>query len=181
VYTVGRHNNILAGVEAYCILNIPSNTQPRKESLHRVAHHLRSEFRGRTWATRPHIHIDRLCSAWLIRRFVDPKARFVFAEAEELPKHAILFDVVGAEFTHRGERCTFETLLESFRLKQRALFSMAELVHEIDLKDQKYHRPESAGLDMIVRAISDSCHNDHKTLDLGSQILDALYQKLSTE
>jgi hypothetical protein len=156
-----------------------AEAQPRKESPHRIAHHTRSEFRGRTWATRSHIHIDRLCSAWLIRRFVDPKARFVFAPEDKLPKHAILFDVVGVEFTHRGDRCTFETLVESFRLKERALLSMAELVHEIDLKDQKFHRPESFGFDLIVRAISDSFRNDQKTLELGSHILDALYQRLS--
>jgi hypothetical protein len=158
-----------------------AKAQPRKESPQRIAHHSRSEFRGKTWATRAHIHIDRLCSAWMIKRFVDPKARFVFVPEERLPKNAILFDVFGAEFTHRGDRCTFETLLESFRLKDKALLSMAELVHEIDLKDQKFHRPESFGFDLIVRAISDSLRNDQKTLDLGSQILDALYQRFSTE
>jgi hypothetical protein len=158
-----------------------AEAQPRKESPQRIAHHSRSEFRRKTWATRAHIHIDRLCSAWLIKRFIDPKGRFVFAPEERLPKNAILFDVFGAEFTHRGDRCTFETLLESFRLKDKALLSMAELVHEIDLKDQKFHRPESLGFDLIVRAISDSFRNDQKTLDLGSQILDALYQRFSTE
>jgi hypothetical protein len=153
-----------------------AEAQPRKESPHRIAHHSPSEFRGRTWATRAHIHIDRLCSAWLIKRFIDPGARFVFAPEEKLPKNAVLFDVFEAEFTHKGDRCTFETLLESFRLKDKALFSMAELVHEIDLKDQKYNRPESAGFDMVVRAISDSLRNDKRTLDLGSHILDALYK-----
>jgi molybdopterin converting factor small subunit len=156
-----------------------AEAQPRKEVSHKIAHHSRSEFRGKTWATRAHIHIDRLCSAWLIKRFIDPNAKFLFAAEERLPKNAILFDVVDVEFTHRGDRCTFETLLESFRLKDKALLSMAELVHEIDLKDQKYHRPESAGFDMIVRAISDSLRDDQRTVDLGSKILDVLYHTLS--
>jgi hypothetical protein len=156
------------------------NAQPRKESPQRIAHHSRSEFRGKMWATRAHIHIDRVCSAWLIKRFIDPKARFVFAPEEQLPKNAILFDVFGAEFTHRGDRCTFETLLESFCLKDKALLSMAELVHEIDLKDQKYNRPESAGLDMVVRAISDTFRNDEKTLELGSRILDTIFARFSS-
>jgi hypothetical protein len=156
-----------------------AEAQPREETIQKIAHHARSEFRGRTWATRAHIHIDRLCSAWLIKRFIDPKAKFVFAPEERLPKNAVLFDVFGAEFTHRGDRCTFETLLESFRLKDKALLSMAELVHEIDLKDQKFNRPESAGFDMVVRAISDSFQNDEKTLELGSPILDAIFARFS--
>jgi hypothetical protein len=158
-----------------------AEAEPRREATKKVAHYSRSEFRGKTWATRAHIHIDRLCSAWLIKRFIDPKARFVFAPEEKLPKNAILFDVFGAEFTHRGDRCTFETLLESFRLQDKALLSMAELVHEIDLKDQKFNRPESAGLDMVVRAVSDFSRNDVKVLELGSRILDALFARFSSK
>ncbi len=144
-----------------------------------LKHRARSEFRGRLWATRPHIHIDRLCSAWLIRRFIDPKPRFVFAPEGKLPKKAIPFDVFGAEFSHQEDRCTFETLLEVFRLRDKALSFLAELVHEIDLKDDKYNRPESAGLDLIVRSLSDSLLDDAKTLEVGSQILDALYERLT--
>ncbi len=144
-----------------------------------LKHRDRSDFRGRAWATRPHIHIDRLCSAWLIKRFVDSKAKFVFAPEEKLPKNAIPFDVFGAEFSHQGDRCTFETLLEVFRIRDKALSSLAELVHDIDLKDDKYGRPESAGLDLIVRSISDSLQDDAKTLEVGSQLLDALYDRLS--
>lgn len=155
-----------------------AEAKPRKEPTHKIAHHSRSEFRGRVWATRAHIHIDRLCSAWLIKRFIDPKARFVFAPEEKLPMNAILFDVVGAEFTHRGDRCTFETLLEAFNLKDKALGAMAELVHNIDLKDQKFNRPEAVGLDMVVRALSDFFIDDHKTLELGTHLLNAIYSQL---
>ena len=158
-----------------------AQAEPRTESTPKVARHSRSEYRGKTWATRAHIHIDRLCSAWLIRRFIDPRATFVFAPEEKLPANAIHFDVLGAEFTHKGDRCTFETLLESFRLKNGALSTLAELVHEIDLKDRKFNHPESAGLDMVVRAIADSTHNDRKMLELGSRILDAIFIRLSAE
>jgi hypothetical protein len=157
-----------------------AEAQPRREAAQKIAHHSRSEYRGKTWATRAHIHIDRLCSAWLIKRFIDPKARFVFAPEDKLPKNAILFDVFGTEFTHKGDRCTFETLLESFRLNDNALLSIAELVHAIDLKDQKFNRPESAGLDMVVRAISDSLRNDEKALELGMHILDSIYARFLT-
>jgi hypothetical protein len=157
------------------------NLQPKNDGQSPIPHHLRSEFQRKVWATRSHIHIDRLCSAWLIRRFIDPKARFVFKPEVSLPKNAILFDVFGVEFGHQGDRCTFETLLEAFRIKDPALHSLAELVHDIDLKEHKYDRPESAGLDMIVRSISETAGNDARTLELGSRILDALYTKLSIQ
>ncbi len=141
--------------------------------------HSRSEFTARLWATRPHIHIDRLCSAWLIKRFIDRKAKFVFVSEDRLPSRAIPFDVLGAEFSHQGDRCTFETLLEAFRIRDPALFSLAELVHEIDLKDEKFNRPEAEGLDLIVRSISDAMQNDTKALELGSQVLDTVYRRLT--
>ncbi len=168
----GRLREARAGIRA---------VHPRAERDHAVKHHARSEFHGKLWATRAHIHIDRLCSAWLIKRFIDPRARFTFAPEEKLPKAAIPFDVVGAEFSHRGDHCTFETLLASFTINDKALSSIAELVHQIDLNDEKFNRPESAGLDMIVRAISDSLRDDRKTLELGSQMLDVLYEKLSSK
>lgn len=141
--------------------------------------HTRAEFRGKVWATREQIHIDRLCSAWLIRRFIDPKAQFVFVEENRLPARAIPFDVFGVEFSHQGDRCTFETLLESFQIRDRGLASIAELVHDIDLKDGKFNRPEADGIDLVVRSLSGATRNDRKTLAIGSQILDALYERLS--
>ena len=138
------------------------------------------EFRGRTWATRPQIHIDRLCSAWLIRRFIDPKAHFAFAPEGKLPAGAIPFDTFGAEFSHHGEDCTFETLLKAFQLKDRALCEMAEIVHDIDMKDGRFGRGEAGGLDLIVRALGGANSDDHDTLKTGGPLLDALYQYLAT-
>ncbi len=141
----------------------------------------RRSYRGKTWATRKQIHIDRLCSAWLIRKFIDPKAKFIFARESNIPAHAIPFDVFGAEFSHHGEDCTFETLLRSFRIKEKALDSLAQIVHDIDMKDGKFNRPEAAGLDAVVRSLSDSIRDDHEVLRLGSVILDALYIRFAAK
>ena len=85
--------------------------------------------------TRPRPHIDRIASAWLIKRFVDSSARFAFADAADAPKKGIPFDILGAEFGHQGEDCTFETLLKRFGLRDRRLQTIAEIVHEADLHD----------------------------------------------
>lgn len=140
----------------------------------------RQAFQGKVWTTRENIHIDRLCSAWLIHRFIDTKAKFIFAPESKLPKNAIPFDVFGAEFSHHGEDCTFETLLKSFRLKDQALATIAEIVHDIDMKDQKFGRPEAAGLDAVVRALANSLKDDHKMLEIGITILEALYNYFSS-
>lgn len=151
----------------------------RSESPAPIKSYSRKAFQRKVWATREHIHIDRLCSAWLIRRFIDPKAKFVFAPESKLPKSAILFDVFGAEFSHHGEACTFETLLKSFQLKDKSLAAIAEIVHDVDIKDNKFGRLESAGLDAVVRALSDFLKDDHKVLEVGSTILDAIYSYFS--
>jgi hypothetical protein len=153
--------------------------EPQAQSIAPPKRQDRRAFRGRTWATREHIHIDRLCSAWLIRRFIDPKARFVFAPESKLPGNAVLFDVFGAEFSHHGEDCTFETLVKVFQLKDDALNALAEIVHDIDMKDQKFGRGEAAGLDLVVRALGASHGDDHKTLEAGAMVLDALYRNFA--
>ena len=140
----------------------------------------RKDFQRKIWSTREHIHIDRVCSAWLIRRFIDPKARFFFAPEAKIPKGTIPFDVLGAEFSHHGDNCSFETLLRGFQIKDPALESIGQIVHDIDLKDQKFGRPEASGLDLIIRSLSDSLRNDQKTLEVGSVLFDALYHYLSS-
>jgi len=139
------------------------------------------DFRKRLWATREGIHIDRLCSAWLIRRFIDPSAKFVFGAEDALPPNAIPFDVFGAEFGHHGEDCTFETLAKAFRIRDTAIKQIAEIIHDIDLKDHKFGRSEANGLDLVIRSLADSIHDDHKLLEIGSSILDGLYQSFSKQ
>jgi hypothetical protein len=104
-------------------------------------------LKSRRWVTRPRPHVDRIASAWLIKRFVDPEAEFVFAPPDQVPPDAIPFDMAGVDFGHHGEDCTFETLLRRTGLRDRKLAILAEIVHEADIKDQKYTREEARGID----------------------------------
>ena len=106
-----------------------------------------TKLRGRRWVTRPRPHIDRIASAWLIKRFIDPDATFVFAPPADFPQDAIPFDAPGVELTHHGEDCTFETLIKRARLRDRRLARLAEVVHEADLRDGKYPHEEARGID----------------------------------
>ena len=138
------------------------------------------DFSDKKWVTRKDIFIDRIASAWLIKRFIDPKARFVFSSKDKIPGDAIPFDMYGSEFTHHGEDCTFETFIKAFDLKDSALQSIAEIVHDIDLKDDKYGRKEVEGLAQIITGLSQKLKNDNKLLEKGFEIFDALYQNYSS-
>jgi hypothetical protein len=133
---------------------------------------------GSTWVTRPRPHIDRIASAWLIKRFLDPQARFAFADAADAPKKGIPFDILGAEFGHHADDCTFETLLKRARLTDRRLVVIAELVHEADLRDRKFTRTETAGLDLALRGLAAATHDDHELLERGMALFDGLYDVL---
>jgi len=147
----------------------PVTTGPRRTSL---------PARGSTWVTRPRPHIDRIASAWLIKRFYDPEARFGFADAADADRKGIPFDVLGAEFGHHGEDCTFETLVKRFGLKDRRVRVIAEIVHEADLHDGKFTRNESVGLDLAVKGLAESMPDDHELLERGMAVFDGLYAVL---
>jgi hypothetical protein len=134
-----------------------------------------ARLRGRRWVTRPRPHIDRVASAWLIRRFIDTEAEFVFAPAAEHPPDAIPFDAPGAELGHQGEDCTFETLLKRARLRDRRLGRLAEIVHEADLRDGKYPNEEARGIDLAVRALLAASSDDHQVLAQGMALFEGLY------
>ncbi len=135
------------------------------------------DVRGRTWVTRTGVHVDRMASAWLIRRFIDPQARLRFVRAQDVAKPGELrFDMFEAEFTHEGDRCTFEVLLRRFALVDRALARIGEVVHDIDLKDGKFNHPETAGLDHLVAGIAMRHKDDEARLRDGAAALDALYE-----
>ncbi len=102
--------------------------------------------------TRPRPHIDRIASAWLIKRFCDPEATFAFADAADAARKGIPFDVLGADFGHHGEDCTFETLVKRFGIKDRRVKHIAEIVHEADLHDGKFTRNEAIGVDLAINA-----------------------------
>ena len=138
-----------------------------------------AKYQGRRWMTRRNLHIDRLASAWLIRQFIDKHPRFYFVFDGETVEGAIPFDMYGAEFTHHGEDCTFETMLKRFGLSDiKGLREIAEIVHDIDLKDDKFHRLEAAGLNAIINGLSQMLRNDRKLLQQCSAIFDGLYSLL---
>jgi hypothetical protein len=134
-------------------------------------------FRGRTWVTRTGVHVDRMASAWLIKRFIDRDATFKFVAATQYtPKNGeVRFDMFDAEFTHDGHRCTFEVLIDRMRLDDRALRAIAEVVHDIDLKDAKFDRPETSGLAVLIASIAMAHRDDVARIERVSQALDDLY------
>ena len=133
---------------------------------------------GRTWVTRSGVHVDRIASAWLIRRFIDPKARFRFVashDARTAPGE-LRFDMFEAEYTHEGDRCTFETLVARFGLTDAGLAVIGELVHDIDCKDGKFGRGETAGLERMIAGVVRRHTGDDARLERGAAVLDDLYE-----
>jgi hypothetical protein len=140
-----------------------------------------ASYRNRTWVTRAGVFVDRIASAWLIRTFIDSGARFAFVPAEGYRAKGgeLRFDMFEAEFTHEGDRCTFETLLRRFGLDtDPALAGIAEIVHDIDLKDAKYAREEAPGLERILSGLTRSAANDAERVDRGGAVFAALYESL---
>ena len=136
------------------------------------------DYQGRRWVTRRNIHIDRLASAWLIKQFIDKHPRFYFmAEGEQQVDNGIPFDMFGADFTHHGEDCTFETMLKRFGLTDvKGLRELAEIVHDIDLKDDKFQRLEAAGVKALVDGLSETFPDDRKRLQQASVMFDGLFR-----
>jgi hypothetical protein len=134
-------------------------------------------FRGRTWVTRAGIKVDRIASSWLIRRFIDPAARFEFVEEETWKPRPndLRFDMFDGEFTHEGDRCTFEVLLERIGLSDYALTRIAEIVHDADLKDGKFMRPEAPGVMVLIEGIVLGNAEDRRRIEEGARALDAVY------
>src|SRR5712692_1866755 len=135
---------------------------------------------GRTWVTRPRPHVDRLASAWFIRRFVDHEARFVFATPDARPPDAMAFDMAGVELGHHGDHCTFETLLAASGRRDRRLQAMAEIVHETDLRDGKFAREEARGLDLAVRSLLAALADDQAVLTAGLTLFEGLYASIAS-
>ena len=140
-------------------------------------------YRGRSWVTREGMKVDRMASAWLIRRFIDPEAafRFVPAMAPEVKPGELRFDMAEGEFTHEGDRCTFEVLIQRFGLAAPALVPLAEIIHDIDLKDGKYGRPEASGVGLAVLALAASYPPDEDRLAQGSALFEGLYRQFGGE
>jgi hypothetical protein len=133
---------------------------------------------GRTWVTRRGVQVDRIASAWLIRRFIDGEARFKFVAGHAYVPRAdeVRFDMFEAEFTHDGDLCTFEVLVRRFRLGDPALRHLGEIVHDIDLKDAKFGRPEALGLEHLLAGIAMRHQDDPARLADGAAAFEALYE-----
>lgn len=128
------------------------------------------------WATRAGCHVDRSACAWLIKRFVDTEAEFVFVDdPDEIPADATAFDMRGADLGHHDGDCTFETILQRFGLDDPVLWDVARIVHEADLDDQRYDAPEAFGLDVIARGLS-MVRDDGEVVEIAAALFDGLYE-----
>ena len=128
------------------------------------------------WATRAGVHVDRAACAWLLRRFVDSDAEFVFVDDPAgVPADATAFDMRGAELSHHDGDCSFETILRHYRLDDPVLWDVARIVHEADLDDDRYDAPEAAGLDVVCRGLS-MVRDDAEILAFATAIFDGLYE-----
>jgi hypothetical protein len=128
------------------------------------------------WATRAGCHVDRAACAWLLRRFVDEDAKFVFVDdPADVPAGATPFDIRGAELSHHGGDCSFETILRRYELTDPVLWDVARLVHEADVGDDRFHEPAGPGLDLVCRGLS-LVLDDHRLLEVTGPIFDGLYE-----
>jgi hypothetical protein len=160
--------NVLAAIES-------ALRPPRPETARRSA--APGDVRGRTWVTRSGVHVDRIASAWLIQRFIDPEARFRFVHRQEpVAAGELRFDMFEADFTHEGDLCTFEVLVQRFGLKDKALARIAEIVHDGDLKDGKFGHPETVGLDHLIAGIAMRHKEDEARIRDGAAAFEALYE-----
>jgi hypothetical protein len=133
---------------------------------------------GKTWVTHRDVHVDRIACAWLIRRFIDPAARFKFVTAKNYEAHSgeLRFDLFNGEFTHEGDMCSFEVFVSRLGMDDPALHAIAEIVHDIDLKDGKFGRERTAGIAHVIAGICMSHKDDLARIDRGSALFDDTYE-----
>ena len=137
------------------------------------------DYKNRVWVTRPRPGVDRSASAWLIRRFIDPKARFAFAPEERVPLAAVPFDMFQGGFGHRGDNCTFETLQNDFKIRDRKVKHISEVIHDADLADDKFGLKEGYGIDEVLKGWARQGISDQELLDRGMQLIEGLYHSLT--
>jgi hypothetical protein len=171
----GRQNvdGLIAGLEAQ--LQESQSAQPTRAAP--TARLDLRDLRDRVWVTRRGVHVDRIACAWLIRRFIDAGARFKFVPPRGyVPEEGELrFDMFEAEFTHEGDRCSFEVLIGRLGLNDPALDAIAEIIHDIDLKDGKFGREEAGGIKMLITGICADTSEDEERLARGATLFDDLY------
>ena len=137
------------------------------------------DYKSRVWVTRPRPGVDRCASAWLIRGFIDPRARFTFASEDRVPVDAVPFDMFHeGGFGHRGEDCTFETLEKEFRIRDRRVGVIGQMIHDADLLDDRFGRKEGYGVDEILKGWARQGLPDSELLQRGIQLIEGLYYSL---
>lgn len=142
----------------------------------------RRDFKSKTWVTRPRPGIDRMASAWLIRRFIAPDARFGFVKPDtRLTPARIPFDMADVEFGHHGEHCTFETLMQRFGIDAPPVVSVSHVVHDLDLKERRYGMPEAAAIGRLVDGLRIADQNDAELLEQGIVMINALYESFAAD
>ena len=134
------------------------------------------DYKGRLWVTRPRPGVDRCASAWLIRNFIDPKARFAFAPEDRVPVSSVPFDMFHEEgFGHRGDDCTFETLTKQFHVRDPKVAVIGQMIHDADLADDRFGRKEGYGVDQILKGWARQGISDDKLLERGMELIEGLY------
>ena len=134
------------------------------------------DYRGRVWVTRPRPGVDRCASAWLIRRFIDRKARFAFAPEDRVSAGAVPYDMFHEEgFGHRGDDCTFETLTKQFHVRDPKVVLIGQIIHDADLLDDRFGRKEGYGVDEILKGWAQQGIPDDKLLERGMELIEGLY------
>jgi hypothetical protein len=165
-------SDLLAGIEQ----RLARSTTPAAAGDRTSAPLDRRTYQRRVWVTRPRPGIDRMSSAWLIRRFIDPKARFVFSERASDREEAIPFDMYQGEFRHRDGRCTFEELVHRFTIADAAVAKIGEIVHDADLKDQRFGRVEAPVVSGLVEGLRAAHSDDTALLERGIELFETLYR-----
>jgi hypothetical protein len=169
-----RALTVLEGVVASPVASA-SASSPRRGELRP------EDYRGRTWVTRPRPGIDRSGSAWLIRRFIDPAARFAFGDRPAGSSKSIPFDTYDVEFSHHGDRCTFEVLAERFGIEDPAVAQLGRLVHDLDLKEHRYNVAESAAVGRVIDGLRQVFPRDEELMEHAVAIFEALYRSFVGE
>src|SRR6185312_3342152 len=170
--TLESMQKLLAEVKSLAVKENPEPPSPMAIKM----------LKGKVWVTRASPHIDRIACAWLIRRSIDPKARFKFVkEPYQARTREIRFDMAEGEFTHFGDWCSFETFLHRLEIKDPALTEMAEIIHDIDLKDKKFGRLEASGVSRIILGLCRMHKDDVVRMQAGLNVFDALYASLGSQ
>jgi hypothetical protein len=155
-----------------------SGIKTTKQSHATISPRATDRYQGKVWVTRKKPFVDRMASAWLIKRFIDKSAAFDFIDernVDAVGRNSIIFDIRGGEFTHIGDLCTFEVLVKTFGLEDKTIKKMAEIVHDLDTKDEKYNSKEARGLEDILIGIRKTAEDDRDALEKGMQVFEMLY------